>query len=400
MLLRFLGVTMQFLRKALLAIAVIATVTVLFAFIALPGILDWNMNRVAGDAGPSPSAEALALHQSLTIGDLHADTLLWTRSPIERSSRGHVDLPRQLAGNFALQMYTTVTKTPRGMNIDSNSAEAGDNVTLLAAIQRWPAATRHSLAARALYQAERLHTAAAETDALTVITERKALDDLLARRAQGAKELGALLGTEGSHALDGDVNNVDVLYEAGFRMMSLQHFFDNKLGGSLHGESGAGLTEFGKQAVDRMSERGIMIDVAHSSEAVVRDVLARVKRPLIVSHTGFKGHCDTARNISDETMAAIANAGGLLGVGYWDKAVCAESITAVAEAIRYGIDQFGLEHIALGSDWDGTITSPIDASQIAHLTQALMDANLSETEIRAVMGGNMVRFLQENLPAS
>jgi microsomal dipeptidase-like Zn-dependent dipeptidase len=181
-------------------------------------------------------------------------------------------------------------------------------------------------------------------------------------------------------------------------MMSLQHFFDNKLGGSLHGETKQGLTQFGEQAVDRMISKGIMIDVAHSSEAVVRDVLARSNKPLIVSHTGFKGHCDTERNISDETMDMVAEAGGLIGVGYWAAAVCDQSVGAIVASLRYGIDTFGLEHIALGSDWDGAVHTPIDAANIARLTQAMLDAEFSETEIRAVMGGNMLRFLLDQLP--
>jgi microsomal dipeptidase-like Zn-dependent dipeptidase len=143
-----------------------------------------------------------------------------------------------------------------------------------------------------------------------------------------------------------------------------------------------------------------MIDVAHSSEATVRDTLATTKgAALIVSHTGFHGHCPSTRNISDETMEMITAAGGLIGVGFWADVTCGEDIHAITGAIRYGIDRFGLEHIALGSDWDGSVTTPIDAAQLPHLTQALLDAGFTEAEIRAVMGGNLARFLAANLPA-
>jgi microsomal dipeptidase-like Zn-dependent dipeptidase len=183
-------------------------------------------------------------------------------------------------------------------------------------------------------------------------------------------------------------------------MMSLQHFFDNALGGSLHGESNQGLTPFGQQAVDRMLSLGIMIDVAHSSEAVVQDLLADHSIPLIVSHTGFQGHCDSPRNISDDTMELITDAGGLIGVGFWDGATCGNNVDSIVGAIRYGIDRFGLDHIALGSDWDGAISAPFDAANIGQLTQGLLDAQFSEPEIRAVMGDNMVRFLKTHLPPS
>ena len=99
------------------------------------------------------------------------------------------------------------------------------------------------------------------------------------------------------------------LYDAGFRMMSLQHFFDNKLGGSLHGESNTGLTDFGREAVRLMDSMGIMIDVSHSSPQVVGDVLNLIDSPLIVSHTGFKGHCHHKRNISDDLIMRIAERG-------------------------------------------------------------------------------------------
>jgi len=182
-------------------------------------------------------------------------------------------------------------------------------------------------------------------------------------------------------------------------MVGLQHFFDNRLGGSLHGESQSGLTDFGKRAVRAMQARGILIDVAHSSEATVHDTLQETGgAALIVSHTGFNGHCPSPRNISDETMAMIAEAGGLIGVGFWADVTCGEGIDAIVSAIRYGIDHFGLDHIALGSDWDGSVTTPIGAAQLPHLTQALLDKDFTEQEIHAVMGGNMARFLATHLP--
>ena len=296
-------------------------------------------------------------------------------------------------------MFTTVTKSPEGQNYEQNATDAADNITLLAMAQRWPAETYASLFARALFQAERVKQAAQQSEHLTLIETRTGLNDLLNRRRGGANVVGALLGTEGSHALDGQLENIDRLYAAGFRMMGLQHFFDNRLGGSLHGESQTGLTAFGEEAVRTMHARGIMIDVAHSSEATVRDTL-RVTGggALIVSHTGFNGHCPSPRNISDETMAMITEAGGLIGVGFWSDVVCGDGINAIVSAIRYGVDRFGLEHIALGSDWDGSVTTPIDASQLPHLTQALLDADFTEQEVAAVMGGNMARFLDEHLP--
>jgi len=146
-------------------------------------------------------------------------------------------------------------------------------------------------------------------------------------------------------------------------------------------------------------EKTIIIDVAHSSEAVVRDVLAITDKPVIISHTGLKGHCDSPRNISDALMKEIAARGGLVGVGFWDGAVCEPTPEGIAGAIAYAVDLLGADHVALGSDFDGTVTAPFDASELGALTQALMDAGLDEETIRAVMGENAIRFFLENLPS-
>ena len=387
------------LRGLLTAIAGLSLIAVIAFFGLAPKWIDQFSNQIVGDPGRSPTAEALALHNTLTIGDLHADSALWGKDLLADNDWGHVDLPKLLAGGAALQIFTTVTKSPRGQNYDSNATDAPDNITLLALAQRWPSEAKTSLLARALLQAERIHAAAERSPSLALIRSKTDLENLLSRRGTGETVVGALLGTEGSHALDGDLANIARLSNAGFRMMSLQHFFDNRLGGSLHGEYQAGLTPFGREAVRQMHASSIMIDVSHSSEATVRDTLEVTQgAALIVSHTGFQGHCPSPRNISDETMAMITEAGGLIGVGFWADVTCGEGIDAIASAIQYGVERFGVDHIALGSDWDGSVTTPIDASQLPHLTQALLDAGLTQTEVRAVMGGNMARFLAQHLP--
>ena len=231
-----------------------------------------------------------------------------------------------------------------------------------------------------------------------IIQTRSDIENIITSRNKGEKIIGAILGIEGMHALDGESDNVDILYEAGFRVMGLHHFFDNKLGGSLHGESNAGLTTFGKETLLAMLSKDIIIDLAHSSKQVVKDVLARANAPVIVSHTGFKGHCDTPRNISDELMIKIAERGGLIGVGYWDAATCGSGIKSIVESIRYGINLVGINSIALGSDFDGAINSPIDVSDLPKLTAALLKVDFTTEEIRKVMGENLIGSLKNQLP--
>lgn len=367
-------------------------------FIAGPGMIESNLNKVDPHAPYAPGPEAKALHATLDMADLHADTLLWGRDVLERGTRGHVDVPRLTEGRFALQVFSTVTKTPRGMNYDRNTGDT-DSITLLAMANAWPPKTWNSLAERALYQASRLQAAAERSPEALVLVRRKAdLATVMQKRAAGSKIVAGVLATEGAHPLEGNLDNLKRLHDAGFRMIGLHHFFDNELGGSLHGVSKGGLSPFGFQAVKAMEEMGIIIDLAHSSEQVVADVLEIATKPIVISHTGVRGTCKSPRNLSDESMKAIAAKGGLIGIGYWEGAVCDYTPTGVAKAIKYAVDLVGEDHVALGSDYDGSTTVKFDASESVALVDALLKAGLSEEQIRKVTGGNTIRFLQERLP--
>jgi len=158
------------------------------------------------------------------------------------------------------------------------------------------------------------------------------------------------------------------------------------------------LTDKGRELVRRMQERGVFIDLAHSSPKVIDDVLSLATRPVIVSHTGVKGTCDNTRNLSDAQLKGIARTGGLVGLGYWDTAVCGRDAKAIARAIRYTVDLIGAEHVALGSDFDGAIEAPFDTTGLVQITDQLLQEKLSEEEIRKIMGENAVRVFQNYLP--
>ncbi len=380
------------------AVPALLLVAVLVIFEVVPARIDASMNPVVPDPeAPAPSAAAAALHDTLLVADLHADALLWGRDSTRAQERGHTDFPRLRAGGTFLQVFSVVTKSPSGQNDVENSADAADQITPLVVVQRWPRRTYGSLKERARYQAERLRAWETKDENFRIIRSQADLRQALTDHETNPDLLVGVLATEGSHALEGDLGAIETLYNDGYRMMGLHHFFDNRLGGSLHGTSKAGLSDFGKAAVDKMVAMDIMIDVAHSSEAVVWDVLARTGRPLVVSHTGFKGACDRPRNISDELMIAIAERGGLIGVGYWQAAICDPTPDGVARMIRYGIDLVGEDAVALGSDFDGTVAVPFDASGLVQLTDALLRAGLTEAQITKVMGGNQIRFFLEHL---
>lgn len=385
-------------KKILLLAAVLLLVGIVLFFLLMPTRIESSLNTVVPHSPYAIRPPAAELHDSLFVADLHTDSLLWRRDLLQRSATGHADLPRLQAGNVALQVFSAVTKSPPGLNDVENAADA-DDITALAIVQRWPVATWSSLYERAAYQLEKLQDfSAASEGKLRLILTRADLQDLLLQREAGSDAVGAIYLIEGAHPLEGQLQNLDRLFAAGLRIVAFTHFFDNELGGSLHGTSKAGLTDFGRQVVERADELGMIIDVAHASPRSVRDILALTQRPVILSHGGLKGVCDTPRNLDDELMREIADAGGLVGIGFWASAVCDVSPAGIVASLRYAVDLLGVDHVALGSDFDGTVEVPFDAAELAILTQTMLEQGFSETEIRKVMGGNAREFFLRWLP--
>ena len=197
--------------------------------------------------------------------------------------------------------------------------------------------------------------------------------------------------------MEREIENLDLFYKSGYRIMGLVHHFDNRIGGSSYGLKKGGLTKFGRRIVERMDELGIIIDLAHASEQLIEDVLEVTSRPVVVSHTGVKGTCKRTRNLGDDQVRAIAEKGGLIGIGFWRGAICGTQPTDIARAIRYTVELAGIEHVALGSDFDGD-AMPFDATGMVQITEALLNEGFSETEIKKIMGENLIGFLLENLP--
>lgn len=365
-------------------------------WLALPGIVERRFNKTLHDGPYQVSAQAQELHRKLIVADLHADSLLWGRNLLHRSSTGNVDVPRLAEGNVAIQAFTVVTTSPRHLNIYKNS-DATDQIRLIAMFEGWPPRTWNSPKQRALYQAQRLQNFAANSKgALVLIRSRADLLQFLTTRSN--HQVAGFLGAEGAQPLESDLKNLEELYGAGFRMMAPTHFTDTAIGGSSAGMNKGGLTTLGRQWVRAMEARKMIIDLAHASPATLRDVTTIATRPLLVSHTGVKGTCNNPRNLSDDELRAVARTGGVIGIGVWDTATCGKDAGATARAIRYAVKIVGIDHVALGSDFDGGTTTPFDASGWPLITEALMNEGFSEEEIRKIMGENTLRVLMETLP--
>ncbi|SLN47814.1 Membrane dipeptidase (Peptidase family M19) [Falsiruegeria litorea R37] len=381
----------------LVALAVVIGAIIFFG--VLPAYVEDTSNNVIDHDGYPITEAAAALHKTLIVGDLHADPLLWSRDLTERGTRGQVDVPRLIDGNVALQVFTAVTKSPAGQNYDNNSSEAFDNITLLAIGQLWPLRTWGSLFERAIYQAEKLHEFEAKSDGrLKIIKTQADLEAVLAAKADGQDIVGGILGIEGAHPLEGDLSKIGPIFDAGHRVFGLHHFFDNELGGSLHGQGNQGLSDFGRAVVKELETRPVVVDLAHSSPQVAREVIEMTDMPLIVSHTGLHGFCPVKRNYPDDLMKAIAETGGVIGMGYWADVTCGDiTPRGIAKMIKAAVDAVGEDHVSLGSDYDGSVETAFDTSELAALTSGLMAEGLTRAQIRKVMGENMVRVFRQRL---
>ncbi len=332
------------------------------------------------------------------MADLHCDALIWNRDLLEESIYGHVDLPRIQKANMALQFFSIATKVPRGVNIESNPADT-DMIGLLSFFQLLPPKTWFSAKERALNQCRMMHKYVVESGGqLVFIDSRARLADFVTSRANGGKAVACMLGIEGAHVLENDLNNVKRFADLGVRYIGLTHYFDNEWAGSAHGEKKGGLTEMGKKLIREMEKYHITIDLSHASEQTIDDVLALTDAPVIMSHTGVRGVCNNNRNLSDKHLDEIGRRGGLVGIGLWETAVCGKNARATAINIKYAADRIGVDKVALGSDFDGAIETHFDVTGLPLLVTELQKMHYSQEDINKIMGGNVRDYFMKHLP--
>lgn len=362
------------------------------------------------------TAQAQGLHPTLFIGDLHADTLLWERNLLKKHTRGHADIPRLIEGNVGIQAFTVFTKIPlpyyRLLSTPwlqrYYTGYAPDVATLLAIAQLGDNRKRGNLFDRAIYYAERLQKWADQSQGkFTVIRSQHDLQNYLAQRASRPDITAGFLGLEGAHALGDASSRLQDLYNEGYRMVGLVHFFDNAFAGSSSGDEKGGLNAAGKQLIGELGTRHMILDLAHASPQTIDDVLNLYDHPpsqltlpaLVVSHTGIKGTCHReGLNLADSHIQRIGHHDGLIGVGLWDDAVCGRNVEQSVDAIARAVQLAGVDHVALGSDFDGAVQTHFDARGMPLVTNALLLRGFSEADIRKIMGENLKQFLQRHLP--
>lgn len=332
---------------------------------------------------PIASDEARAIHDASPAIDLHADTLMWSRwigydlhkahePPLPFAALGgHVDLPRMREGGMGAQFFGLVSlplaDRPRGMartvheQIDQLDAQMALRPGALRLVKR-----------------------AAELDA-----------------CKDANVLGALLGIEGAHALEGNLDNVAAFARRGVRYIGLLHFSANEAGRPAYGrgrDDAAGLTHWGFELVERCEAEDVLVDLSHINKPGFLDACRVAKRPPIVSHTGVLGAFEHWRNIDDEQLRAVADKGGVIGVIFCPRYVGGDGLEPVVEHLKHIIDVVGEDVPALGSDWDGFIvpTTPLkDPRGLPLLTDALLAAGVRREAVAKILRGNVMRVLRE-----
>ena len=380
-------ISRQILLKIILGIIILGIgVLAVLRFGVLP-YYDARVNAVLQSGPYSVGDAARQFHHDAFVADLHADPLLWKRDLRQRQTRGQVDLVRLREGGVDLQVFGVVTQVPQKRNTFAYDGNTDKLPILFIASMRSPASWFSPLQ-RALSQARELRSLASDSELVLVLTR----EDL---RKPGLK---GLLSLEGMNEVPRGEATLERLAAAGYRMIGLTHFFDNPVAGSAYGLQKYGLTELGRKLMPRMEALGITVDLAHVSPAAFDEVLAMARKPVVVSHGGVAGTCPGPRNLTDDQLRAVARNGGVVGIGYWKTAICDVSLDGIVRAIRHTIDIAGIDHVGLGSDFDGNVTTLFDTAGLPLLTEALLASGLSEAAVRKVIGANVRRVLLGNLP--
>lgn len=229
--------------------------------------------------------------------------------------------------------------------------------------------------------------------------------ELLENFSQAGKsdKVQLVAAIEGLDFLAGDYRRVDDLYEQGFRSFGLFWNNDSFLGSGAMAANDRGLTGAGRELVRRLADRGWLVDLAHASERSfwqAADILADLGRPLFVSHACTKALCEHPRNLTDEQIRAIGESGGVVGLTLVPHFLTADGNAEVADFARHALhiaELIGAEHIAIGSDFDGTDRLPDGVGgvqDVAVLNAALCDVGFAQVNADDIMGENLLRFLR------
>ena len=361
-----------------------------------------NSTAVRHASLPRVRPEVLAFHRRAPVVDLLVGSAVFRRRFVTREPGGHADVPRLLAGGVDLVGLTIATRhpdlrgtlsTPQFRALGFPMARLRTDMAIAGAIagriRGWARASEgRLLLVNSADGFERLASGAASSDG---------------GGRQDGGVVRAFLGVQGGHVLDGDARNVERLHGLGVRMLALAHVMDNDVVGSNTGVHRGGLSGLGREVVAECQRVGIVVDLAHMSSAGIQDTVPLLRRPFLLSHTGFSELCGRGsrwrryspanRNVSTADARLVADAGGVVGIVLSTMLLGGEDLATVARTFAWAVDTLGPEHVAIGSDFDGGLRAPFDARGLPALTQALLDAGMPRPTVEAVLGRNALLVL-------
>jgi len=318
------------------------------------------------------SKEAQRIHNAAIVFDGHCDTLIdiltGKRAWDKFEGKGQVDMPRLQAGGVTAQIFAAFVRIDLRYKATFETLRMIE--TMYRIIDAWPA------------------------DVMLVTTA----DDI--RRAKREGKIAAILGMEGAEGLQGDLTILRAFHRLGVRNIGLTWNNRNEAADGVGEQrTGGGLTEFGVKLVDEMRRLGIMVDIAHLAPAGVADLFEVYDGPVVCSHGNAQAVCNHRRNLSDEQLEKIAASGGIIGVTFVPPFLAEKSGEATLDKLLDHIDHIvkvaGIDHVGLGSDWDGFFKPTGDFLQhvgdTPMITEGLVRRGYSEIDICKFLGENWLR---------
>ena len=223
-------------------------------------------------------------------------------------------------------------------------------------------------------------------------------NDLWLNKQQGRKSI--MLGIENGHALEGSIDNLRHFAQRGIVYMTLCHNGDNDICDSARGEhTHNGVSAFGHEVISEMNRLGIMVDLSHAGEKSFYDALEISKTPIVCSHSSCRSLCDHPRNLTDDQMRALAQQGGVMQVTLYNGFLIKDGEATLDDAMRHidhAIEVMGIDHVGLGTDFDGDggIRGLASSSELMNYTRELLKRHYSETDIQKLWGGNFLRIMR------
>ena len=316
--------------------------------------------------------EAKTLHQRILTLDSHCDTPMFFPQGVQFGQREKhvlVDLPKMKEG--CQDAVTMVAYLPQNMT-EKPSAYANHIFDQIE---------------------EMVKTCA------PAVSIARTPADLYANKAAGRKSI--MLGIENGLAIENDLDLLDHFARRGVVYVTLCHNGDNDICDSARGtQTHGGISNFGKEVVRRMNDLGIMVDLSHAAESSFYDALEISRTPIVCSHSCCRSLCDHPRNLTDEQMRALAQKDGVMQITLYNGFLRTDGKATILDAmehLKHAIDIMGIDHVGLGTDFDGDGGVPglADSSELINFTRELLRRHYSEEEIRKIWGANWLRVMEE-----